>query len=81
MTTTMRAALDHAMHNAGGGDAVQQLADSGLAVADEGTMTQAIHDVYCGITADHEHPNDKDREQARALIAALQKVASSLPAV
>ena len=44
-------------------------------------MTQAIHDVYCGITADHEHPNEKDREQARAMIAALQKVASSLPAV
>jgi hypothetical protein len=80
MTTTMRAALDQAMHNAGG-DPVKQLADSGLAVADEGTMTQAIHDVYCGITADHDHPSEKDRDQARALIAALQKVASSLPAV
>ncbi len=81
MTTTMRAALDQAMHNAGGGDTVKQLADSGLAVSDVDTMTQAIHDVYCGITADHEHPNEKDREQARAMIAALQKVASSLPAV
>ena len=81
MTTTMRAALDHAMRHVRGRHAVQQLADSGLAVSDEDTMTQAIHDVYCGITADHEHPNDKDREQARALIAALQKVASSLPAV
>ena len=78
--TTMREALDRAMQP-GSGDAVQQLADSGLAVADVGTMTQAIHDVYCGITADHEHPNDKDREQARAMIAALQKVANSLPAV
>jgi hypothetical protein len=37
--------------------------------------------VYCGIQADHQHPSDKDREQARAMIAALQKVASSLPAV
>ena len=44
-------------------------------------MTQAIHDVYCGITADHEHPSDKDRDQASALIAALQKFANSLPAV
>ena len=79
--TTMREALDRAMHSPGSGDAVRQLADSGLAVADEGTMTQAIHDVYCGITADHEHPNDKDREQARAMIAALQKVGMALPAV
>ena len=49
----------------------------GLAVADEDTMSQAIHDVYCGIMADHEHPNDKDREQARAMMAALQKHATA----
>jgi hypothetical protein len=78
--TTMREALDRAMHS-GGGDAVRQLADNGLAVADADTMSQAIHDVYCGIQADHQHPNDKDREQARAMLAALQKVADSLPAV
>jgi hypothetical protein len=34
-------------------------------------MSQAIHDVYCGITADHEHPNDKDRDQAAQILAAL----------
>jgi hypothetical protein len=79
--TTMRAALDQAMHQSGGGDSVQQLANSGLAVANEDTMSQAIHDVYCGITADHEHPSEKDRDQARAMIAALQKVAASMPAV
>ncbi len=79
--TTMRAALDQAMHQGGDGDAVKQLADNGLAVANVDTMSQAIHDVYCGIQADHQHPSDKDREQARAMIAALQKVASSLPAV
>ena len=78
--TTMREALDRAMGQ-GGGDAVRQLSDNGLAVADADTMSQAIHDVYCGIQADHQHPNDKDREQARAMIAALQKVADSLPAV
>ena len=77
MTTTMRAALDQAMHNAGGGDTVKQLADNGLAVADEGTMSQAIHDVYCGITADHDHPSEKDHQQAQMLIAALQKQATT----
>jgi hypothetical protein len=30
-----------------------------------------VHDVYCGIMADHQHPNEKDREQAKALLAAL----------
>ena len=78
---TMRAALDQAMHQGGGGDTVKQLADNGLAVADVDTMSQAIHDVYCGIQADHQHPSDTDREQARAMIAALQKVAAAMPAV
>jgi hypothetical protein len=41
-------------------------------------MTAAIHNVYCGIMADHEHPNEKDREQARQLIAAIgQQVGSA----
>jgi hypothetical protein len=34
-------------------------------------MRQAIHGVYCGIMADHEHPNEKDQDQARQLIEAL----------
>ncbi len=34
-------------------------------------MTAAIHNVYCGIMADHEHPNEKDRDQARQMIAAI----------
>jgi hypothetical protein len=29
--------------------------------------------VYCGIMADHNHPNEKDRDQARQLIAALER--------
>ena len=62
---TMREALDHAMGRTGDSDAVRQFAENGLAVADEDTMTQAIHDVYCGIMADHQHPNEKDRDQAR----------------
>jgi hypothetical protein len=32
--------------------------------------------VYCGIMADHQHPNDKDRDQARQLIEALSQHAS-----
>ena len=79
--TTMREALERAMGRTPDNQMVRQLEEGGLAVVDVDSMSQAIHDVYCGITADHEHPNDKDREQARALIAALQKVASSLPAV
>jgi hypothetical protein len=51
---------------------VQRLQEGGLALLNEDTMSKAVHDVYCGIVADHEHPNEKDHEQARALIAALQ---------
>ena len=76
---TMREALDRAMGRTGESDAITRFHESGLAVADEDTMTQAIHDVYCGITADHEHPNEKDRDQARAMIAALQKRGASQP--
>ena len=52
---------------------LQHINEHGIAVADLDTMSQAIHDVYCGIMADHQHPNDKDREQAKALIASLNK--------
>ena len=34
------------------------LNDQGMWIVDEDTMSQAIHDVYCGIMADHTHPND-----------------------
>jgi hypothetical protein len=70
-------ALAQAMRLPADGGTVSRLHEGGLAIADEGTMSQAIHDVYCGIVADHQHPNDKDREQARSLIDALQKIASS----
>ncbi len=70
---TMREALDRAMGRNAGEDVLARLHDGGFAVVNEDTMTQAIHDVYCGIMADHEHPNEKDRTQARAMIAAIQK--------
>jgi hypothetical protein len=65
------------MHLPSDSETFRQLRDNGLAVADEDTMSRAIHDVYCGITADHDHPNEKDHAQARAMIDALQKAAGS----
>ena len=53
--------------------------DRGVALADEETMSQAIHDVYCGIAADHDEPSEKDHHQALAMIAALQKYAATRP--
>jgi hypothetical protein len=70
---TMRQALERAMGREPDGETVQRMQEGGLALLNEDTMSQAIHDVYCGIIADHEHPNDKDHEQARALISALRK--------
>ena len=52
---------------------VRQINERGIALADLDTMSQAIHDVYCGIMADHDHPNDKDRGQAAQLIASLKR--------
>jgi hypothetical protein len=40
-------------------------------LTNQDAMSLAVHKVYCGIMADHEHPNEKDRDQARQLIAAL----------
>ena len=71
--TTMRDALESAMHHANPEDAMNALTAQGYAVASQDTMSQAIHDVYCGIMADHHHPNQKDRDQARQLIAALER--------
>ena len=70
---TMREALDAAMHRDSSDEAMATLNEQGIAVVDLDTMSTAIHDVYCGIMADHEHPNDKDRDQARQLLEAMQK--------
>jgi hypothetical protein len=68
---TTRDALNEAMHRDSVDDAMKVLIEREVWVADADTMTQAIHDVYCGIMADHQQPNEKDREQARRLIAAI----------
>ena len=70
---TMREALDKAMGRDSADGAMAALQEGGIAMANEDTMSQAIHDVYCGIMADHQHPNQKDRDQARQLIAALER--------
>lgn len=74
--TTMREALERAMGRAPDPEQMRQLQEGGLAVADVDSMSQAIHDVFCGIMADHSHPNEKDNDQARAMIAALQKASA-----
>jgi hypothetical protein len=76
---SMRDALEQAL-DIPQGETVHRLQAAGLAIASEDTMAQAIHDVYCGVMADHSHPNDKDHEQARSMIAALQKVAAETEA-
>jgi len=68
---TTRDVLNEAMHRDSVDDAMKVLIEREVWVGDVDTMTQAIHDVYCGIMADHTHPNEKDRDQARQLIAAI----------
>ena len=70
---TMREALERAMGHEPDSETMRQLQSGGLAMVDVDTMSQAIHDVYCGIMADHAHPNEKDQNQARQMVAALQK--------
>ena len=72
-----RDALTEAMHLPEDSDTMAWLHGRGFAVADEDTMSRAIHDIYCGITADHDAPNEKDRGQARTMIATLQKHAGT----
>ena len=74
---TMKETLLEAMHVPSDSDTARWMSERGVAVTDVDTMSQAIHDVYCGITADHDHPSEKDHQQAQMLIAALQKYATS----
>ena len=68
---TVQAALEEAMHHETPAGVMNALVQQGVWMADEDSMTAAIHNVYCGIMADHAQPNDKDRDQARQLIAAI----------
>jgi hypothetical protein len=68
---TTRDALDAAMHRDTVDEAMSTLLEREVWMADVDTMTHAIHTVYCGMMADHQQPNEKDRDQARQLIAAI----------
>lgn len=70
---SMRESLVQAMHLPTDSDTAHWMQERGVAIADADTMSRAIHDVYCGITADHDHPNEKDHQQAVMMLAALQK--------
>ena len=70
---SMHEALVRAMHLPADNDTVRHLHEGGLAIASVDTMSQAIHDVYCGIMADHSHPNEKDRQQAQLMLDSLQQ--------
>ncbi|HET7030175.1 MAG TPA: hypothetical protein VFI34_06670 [Candidatus Limnocylindrales bacterium] len=73
---TIRDSLTEAMHLPQDSDTMSWLGTHGIGVANEQTMSQAIHDVYCGITSDHDHPNEKDHEQARKLLDAMHRAAA-----
>lgn len=68
---TVQQAFEEAMHHETSAAVMNSLIEQGVWMTDEDTMTAAVHNVYCGIMADHQHPNEKDREQARQLIAAI----------
>ena len=68
---TVQKALEEAMHYETATGVMDSLVQQGVWMADEDTMTAAIHNVYCGIMADHDQPNQKDRDQARQMIAAI----------
>ena len=71
--TTMRESLERAMRRPDDAAIFQTLGEDGYVVADQDSMSRAIHDVFCGINADHEHPNEKDQNQARAIIDAMRQ--------
>ena len=76
--STLESLLE-AMHLSDDSDTARWMRERGVALADEETMSQAIHDVYCGIAADHDGPNEKDHQQALAMIAALQRQVANHP--
>ena len=53
---TTRDALDEALRRETVDEAMSALLERGVWLADVDTMTQAVHRVFCGATADHEQP-------------------------
>ncbi len=69
----MRETLERVLGRGGSGDLVRRLGDQGIVLADEETMSRAIHACYCGPSPDHIDPNEKDRDQARVMLAAMAR--------
>ena len=72
---TTRDALLEAMRLPADSDTARWMQERGIALADEETLSQALHAVYCGTAADHAHPTEKDHAQALLIIAALHGAA------
>jgi hypothetical protein len=71
--------LLQAMRTTSDSDLGSWMLERGVALADAETLSQALHDVYCGIAADHPTPNEKDHAQALAMIAALRRQMETRP--
>jgi hypothetical protein len=71
MTTTMHDALMGAMHLSSEAEIIRHMSGHGYPIASIDTMSRAIHDVYCGIMADHSEPSEKDRQQAQLMVDSL----------
>ncbi len=73
---TMQDALGRAMGGTVDSEAAARLRAAGGTVVNEDSLCKAIHEVFCGELADHSEPNEKDRQQARALMTALEITAA-----
>ena len=69
---TMQEALESALGHKVDQETIRRLQAGGMAVMSADTVSQAVHDVYCGTMADHDEPNEKDQAQARQLMDAMQ---------
>ena len=56
---TVQQALEEAMHHETPAGVIDALTRQGVWMTDEDTMSAAVHNVYCGIMADHAHPNER----------------------
>ena len=61
---TMKETLLEAMHVPSDSETARWMSDRGVAVTDVDTMSQAIHDVYCGITASLRRPPERQGPSA-----------------
>jgi hypothetical protein len=76
---SVQTAFEEAMHHETPTGVMNALIQQGVWMADEDTMTAAIHNVL-RIMADHAQPNEKDRDQARQMIAAIgQQIGAGEP--